>query len=336
MRSPLSRLRSLRRGALLAVLAVFATTLVAQAAASPGITVDDQAGALPSGAVNTIQGKAEPFVSRRIPVLVVIRKQATSASGVVSEAQGLLAQRALESRDGAKDGLVVLLDLDPVAGGTHGRGALAAGERLATALPGSKLSTIYSGSMVPLLRTGDITGAITAALQNSSDSLGGYQPAGANGTREGAPQAQSSGSGAGGIIVLLLILLLVGGGIGLAVALLRRRSGGGMPMGGYSGGPGYGGPGYGGPGYGGGGGIGTGGALGIGLGGAALGGVLGYELGRHEGGEGDGDRDGGDGGGGGGGGGGGDASSGSQGGGGGDWGGGGGGDFGGGGGGGDF
>jgi hypothetical protein len=314
----------LGRVAVVAVGALVATTLVAMAAMSPGVTVEDQAGALASGAASSIQNEAAPFTSASIPVLVVIRRQASTADGVVQEAQDLMAAQSVESAPDGRDGIVVLLDLNP-AGSAGGRGSIAVGQRLSSALPGPTLSSIYTQSMVPLLRNGDLAGAVTAALSSMSDRLDGYQPFTGDGT-PGAATEQQSISWAGVIVGLVVVLLVMVGGIGLLLFLLRRRGRSRMPTGG---GPGY--PGYG-PGYGGGGGIGRGGAAGIGFGGAAVGGIVGYELGRSQGGD---DASAGSvGAGGGGWGGGDDASAGSVAAGGGDWGGGGGGDSGGGGGGG--
>jgi hypothetical protein len=128
----------------------------------------------------------------------------------------------------------------------------------------------------------DYTGATIAALTSLRSAI---QNAPATGGGHAAPARRStSGSPFGGIagLVCLAVVVIAVVAIGVAVARRfgRRRAASYGSDPGY-GGPGYGGPGYGGPGYGGGGGVNpwvAGGA------GAVAGGVLGYELGRMEGG----------------------------------------------------
>lgn len=145
-----------------AVLITLAVTCAAVAASAA--VVEDGADALSGTALSTVQQHANAVTVTGHPVLVLVRTRASSDSGVQDEAAQLMSSRDIESASGARDGVVLLVDLTP-GSGIHGHAAIHVGASLASGpLPQDAVTGIYADDLAPGLQRGDIAGGLVAAL----------------------------------------------------------------------------------------------------------------------------------------------------------------------------
>jgi uncharacterized membrane protein YgcG len=142
-----------------------------------------------------------------------VRLQVKNASydQTLTDAADLMARWDVESRPGAKDGLVILLNLKP-GDLRHGQVALYAGKTLVDGpLPQSELSRIYQDVMLPDLSAGHTASGIGAGLDAVATDL-----------RAGGPPGRTAARAIGTIpynIVAALVAL-----VGLALGLRLWRA----------------------------------------------------------------------------------------------------------------
>lgn len=157
-------------GAAIAVLVVLVVTCAA-VAASAAAAVEDDAGVLSSTGLSAVQQHADALAGTGHPVLVLVRTRASSDSGVQDEAAQIMSSRDIESTAGARDGVVLLVDLTP-GSGIHGHAAIHVGASLASGpLPQDAVSGIYAGALAPSLQRGDIAGGLRAALDSVTKAI---------------------------------------------------------------------------------------------------------------------------------------------------------------------
>ena len=146
----------------IAVLVTLAAPCAAVAASAAA--VEDDAGVLLGTGLSTVQQHADALAGTGHPVFVLVRTRASSDSGVQDEAAQIMSSRDIESRAGARDGVVLLVDLTP-GSGIHGHAGIHVGASLASGpLPRDAVSGIYAGALAPSLQRGDIAGGLRAAL----------------------------------------------------------------------------------------------------------------------------------------------------------------------------
>lgn len=219
---------------LLAVTLAFATVIASaptsQArAAAPAITtppacdayttgrhIYDCAGLLTPDEISGLEAKAQAVQNAGAPVVVYLQVKDTSYDQTLKDAADLMARWNVESKPGAKDGLVILLNLKP-GDLRHGQVALYAGQtQLNGALPQSELSRIYEDVMLPDLSAGQTASGIGAGLDAAAADLrrGGPPPT-------PAPPGQDIARAIGTIpfTALSLVLALMA----LVMGLLRWR-----------------------------------------------------------------------------------------------------------------
>lgn len=147
-----------------AILAAAISLLAPTIVMASGATVEDDANALAGAQRAAVQQHADMLAATGHPVLVVVRSQVSSDSQVQQEASQLMTTRGVESNPGARDGVVLLVDLTP-QGGTHGHAAVYVGNSLATGvLPQDAVTRIYADDLAPALQRGDLASALTAGL----------------------------------------------------------------------------------------------------------------------------------------------------------------------------
>ena len=221
-RPPAKRSQRSRYAALIALvaLAVFAalsfgaTPTSAQAAlpaACPdrpvtGQRVYDCAGLLTSGEIKDLETRALSVQQAGAPVVVYLQVKNATYDQTLSDAASLMARWAVESKPGAKDGLVILLNLKP-GDLRHGQVALYAGQTLFNGpLPQSELDRIYSDVMLPKLASGQTAAGIGAGLDALAADL-----------RAGGPPAQVAARAIGGVPynILAALLALLAAGFGM-------------------------------------------------------------------------------------------------------------------------
>ncbi|HEU5346474.1 MAG TPA: TPM domain-containing protein [Ktedonobacterales bacterium] len=203
MRHPLIHARRLpgsARGALLGAALLLAVALVtalgatttptAQADAGvPAVTtlpvcqthlasrhIYDCAGLLTTEEVSALEAKAQAAQRAGAPVVVFLQAKDASYDQTLQDAADLMARWDVESQPGAKDGLVILLNLKP-GDLRHGQVALYAGATLlAGALPQDELSRIYQDVMLPRLAAGQTAAGIGAGLDAAATDLRAGHP----------------------------------------------------------------------------------------------------------------------------------------------------------------
>jgi len=170
-------LRSRRRSRSSGILATIALSLLVvaspAAAAGPpypspvaGQHVYDTAGVLSVATVaeaERIAGGIEARTGSRVVVYTQLKPESDTPTAAEADARALIDQWRI-GRTGLDDGLVVLFDLDESL--RHGQVQLYAGSGFDAAyLSASQRQTIFEDVMLPLLRTGDLDGALLASLQ---------------------------------------------------------------------------------------------------------------------------------------------------------------------------
>ena len=168
-----------------------------------GRHVYDLAQVLTPAQVTDLESSAAALDRAGAPTVVYLRLQAADDATTRLDARDLMDAWAVESAAGARDGVVLLLNLRP---------------------DDARLQTIYDGTMRPRLVAGDMAGAVSAALAEAAHDLAAPEPPAGGGSDAGTP--------------LGLVLLSVGGVAALllfgGILISRLGSGGG---GGGGGGP---------------------------------------------------------------------------------------------------
>ncbi len=142
-------------------------------------------------------------------MVVYLQVKNATYDQTLTDAANLMARWGVESQSGAKDGVVILLNLKP-GDLRHGQVALYAGKALINGpLPQSELNRIYQDVMLPDLRDGATASGIDAGLDAlATDLRAGGPPAPA-----GQGVARALGTIPYNIVAALLALLALGMGL---------------------------------------------------------------------------------------------------------------------------
>lgn len=134
--------------------------------------VYDRAAVLTSDEVASIETRIAKLASAGAPTIVYLRANDADTSQTIQDAKDLMSQWNIESSPGAKDGLVIFLNLKP-GNLHHGQGAIYAGAHHFNGgnLPQYELDRIYNDVMLPLLKDGNIVAGINAGLDAAEQNL---------------------------------------------------------------------------------------------------------------------------------------------------------------------
>jgi len=131
---------------------------------TPTRHIYDCAGLLTPAESSGLEARAQAVQNAGAPVVVYLQVKDTSYEQTLSDAANLMARWDVESSPGAKNGLVIMLNLKP-GDLRHGQVALYAGKTLLDgALPQDELSRIYQDVMLPDLRADRTAQGIGAGL----------------------------------------------------------------------------------------------------------------------------------------------------------------------------
>jgi uncharacterized membrane protein YgcG len=171
-----------------------------------GQRVYDCAGLLTPAETRELEARALAVQRAGGPVIVYLQVKSATFDQTLSDAASLMARWNVESKAGAKDGLVVLLNLKP-GDIRHGQVALYAGRTLVNgALPQSELNRIFQDVVLPELAKGQTAQGIRAGLDALATDL-----------RAGGPPGQSVARALGtipyNVLAALLVLLALGLGL---------------------------------------------------------------------------------------------------------------------------
>ncbi len=128
--------------------------------------VYDNASVLAAAHIAHLESQAAASMDKAgAPTIVYLRVKAAGTATTQQDARDLMDEWQVESAPGAKDGLVLLLNLGP-DDRRNGSAALVAGARHVDdgRLKADRLQAIYDGQMKPRLAAGDLAGAISHAL----------------------------------------------------------------------------------------------------------------------------------------------------------------------------
>ncbi len=179
-----------------------------------GQRVYDCAGLLTPGEIRDLEARALAVQRAGAPVIVYLQAKDATYDQTLSDAASLMARWDVESKPGAKDGVVIFLNLKP-GDLRHGQVALYAGQTLINgALPQSELSRVYQDVMRPDLASGQTAAGIGAGLDAITTDLqrGGPPP----------PPGQGVARAIGGIPYNILAALLALLAVGLGISSARR------------------------------------------------------------------------------------------------------------------
>ena len=114
-----------------------------------------------------IEERARRIVDLGIPTVVFIRSRQANYAETEADARDLMARWGVESKPGARDGLVIFFNARP-RDKRYGSVALVAGDRLdgAGTLPTAVLAGIYTREMAPLLRRGRVAQGLNSGLDS--------------------------------------------------------------------------------------------------------------------------------------------------------------------------
>lgn len=176
----------------------------------------DCAGLLTTNEASALEAKAQAVQRAGAPVVVYLQVKDASYDQTLQDAADLMARWDVESRPGAKDGLVILLNLKP-GDLRHGQVALYAGATLlAGALPQNELSRIYQDVMLPDLSAGHTASGIGAGLDAAATDLRAGHPV------TPAPAGQGIARAIGTIPLNIVALLLLLASLALGLTAWRR------------------------------------------------------------------------------------------------------------------
>jgi uncharacterized membrane protein YgcG len=179
-----------------------------------GQHIYDCAGLLTPGEVADLETRALAVQRAGAPVVVYLQAKSASYDQTLSDAASLMARWDVESKSGAKDGLVIMLNLKP-GDLRHGEVALYAGQTLINGpLPQSELERIYQDVMLPKLAAGQTAAGIGAGLDTAASDLraGGPPP----------PPWQAPARAIGTIPYNILAVLLAIAALGTGLVSARR------------------------------------------------------------------------------------------------------------------
>ena len=137
-----------------------------------GQHVYDCANLLTQAEITTLEADAAAVERAGAPTVVYLQLRAATAQQTLQDAIDLMGRWNVESRPGAKDGFVMLFDLQP-GNVHHGTVALYAGEKHYQHgnLPQAELDRIRTDVMTPLLQNGQTADGIAAGLQQVAHDL---------------------------------------------------------------------------------------------------------------------------------------------------------------------
>jgi uncharacterized membrane protein YgcG len=136
-----------------------------------GRYVYDRAGLLNADEVRDLERRAAAVAQAGAPPIVYLRSQDADEDETIKDAQELMDAWDVQSANGARDGVVIFLNLDP-DNPRRGRAAIWAGQRHAEGnLPEYELRRIYDDVMQPLLADDQTAAGIGAGLDQLANSL---------------------------------------------------------------------------------------------------------------------------------------------------------------------
>lgn len=145
----------------------------AAAQQAPGQHVYDRAGALTPAEIADLEARAAAVEEAGAPVVVYLQARDADYPTTVDDARALMDAWAVESRPGARDGLVLFLNLRP-DDPRRGQAVIYAGQaRLDGRLSRSEVDRIYQQSILPELRAGRIAAGLGAGLDAAQARLTG-------------------------------------------------------------------------------------------------------------------------------------------------------------------
>jgi uncharacterized membrane protein YgcG len=182
--------------------------------------VYDNAAVLALAELDTLEKQAAGMDQVGAPTVVYLRFKGADTATTQQDARDLMDAWRVESSPGARDGLVLLLNLKP-DDRRHGSAALVAGAHHVNdgRLNVDRLQAIYDNQMKPRLVAGDLAGAISSALDKAAADL--RQPRSATKSDEELSRVEI---GVAMAVILVAVLGLVGLAWALAVWLNRILS----------------------------------------------------------------------------------------------------------------
>lgn len=184
-------------------IALAVTTPPACGTYRPSQSIDDCANLLTPAEISALEAKADAVRQAGAPVIVFLQLKDTTYEQTLADAANLMSSWDVESKPGAKDGVVILLNLKP-DDPRHGQVAIYAGKTLIDGpLPQSELTRIYQDVMLPDLRDGQTASGIGAGL----DALAADLRAGGPPAPAGQGVARAIGTIPYNIVAALLALL---------------------------------------------------------------------------------------------------------------------------------
>lgn len=186
----------------------------------PGQRVYDRSGTLSAAEIRDLEDRAAAVTAAGAPTVVFLRAQDADDEETQRDARDLAEAWGVESAPGARDGVVIFLNLDP-DDTRHGQAAIFAGERHYDGgnLPQRELERIFEDEMRPLLADEQLTAGITAGLNALAQSLTvGPPPAPAPST------AQRTAGELARLPLNLLAILAAGGSLLLATRAWQSRT----------------------------------------------------------------------------------------------------------------
>lgn len=141
-----------------------------------GQHIYDCAGLLTTAEISALEAKAQAAQDAGAAVVVYLQVKDTGYDQTLKDAADLMARWNVESRPGAKDGLVILLNLKS-GDLRHGQLALYAGRTLLDGpLPQNELNRIYQDVMLPDLQAGQTASGIGAGLDAAAVDIRAGRP----------------------------------------------------------------------------------------------------------------------------------------------------------------
>jgi uncharacterized membrane protein YgcG len=131
----------------------------------PGQQIYDQAALLSPAEVSDLETRAAAVARAGAPMVVYLRVRDASYDQTLQDARDLMEAWSVQSAPGARDGVVIFLNLTP-SDHRHGQVALYAGQQQVDGghLPQAELQRIYAQVMLPRLMAGETAAGIGAGL----------------------------------------------------------------------------------------------------------------------------------------------------------------------------
>lgn len=184
---------------------------------TPTRHIYDCARLLTPAEISDLEARAQAVQNAGAPVVVYLQVKDTSYEQTLSDAADLMARWGIESSPGAKNGLVIMLNLKP-GDLRHGQVALYAGKTLlGGALPQDELSRIYQDVMLPDLKADRTAQGIGAGLDSVAADVRAGRP-----VLPPPSPAQNIARTLGAIPYNALAALLIVLALGMGLARWRR------------------------------------------------------------------------------------------------------------------